>query len=436
MTVGPTGVVWIARPAEVNSTRLVAGAGAASLAAASVAWGVVSAAQAEAAAIVSKVVVDLAPAWIGGAAATASSRLVAFGAHVQGGSAAAAEVAARAGGQLTAYSTALLTMPTVVEIAAAKAATVAAVAAGPAAPGAVAAAEANERALDARAAMVMTAYEAASAHLVVQTTFGTPPPVSADSASSTASVAAVNGEVRQVRFADGSGGADGSGDASGADYPGAAGGRAGGEAAIPAPTVAALAEGAGGVAGAAVRIGSAVLGGVIGAISDVGSAAGRAASAAGGTAGSAAGPGTLSGAMGAGVAALGAAGAGGLGGRSEYRAGAASLVARTGAVGVAVAGGAGGAVPSTVAVPGSTAAVTGTEVTRAPGDAAVASVAASGGQGRTGSGAPLGVLPSRGADDEDAEHRPVRRAGYLEQLAVAGSVAPAVIGVDPDADRV
>ncbi|MET0316515.1 MAG: PPE domain-containing protein [Rhodococcus fascians] len=184
MTLGVTGVVWMPRLAMVNSTSLLAGAGAAPLAAAGGAWQAVAAAYADTSITLTRVMAVLAAGWEGEAANAAQERLGGFLAWTQGVTAKATQISGMAAGEAAAYSTAALTMPNPVEIGAVQSAKIAAYGAGGALNGSAQALEVAERALDVRAGLVMEGYEAATTPLALQVSFDHPPKIVNDSAVS------------------------------------------------------------------------------------------------------------------------------------------------------------------------------------------------------------------------------------------------------------
>lgn len=184
MTLGVTGVVWMPRLAMVNSTSLLAGAGAAPLATAGGAWQAVAAAYADTSITLTRVMAVLAAGWEGEAANAAQERLGGFLAWTQGVTAKATQISGMAAGEAAAYSTAALTMPNPVEIGAVQSAKIAAYGAGGALNGSAQALEVAERALDVRAGLVMEGYEAATTPLALQVSFDHPPKIVNDSAVS------------------------------------------------------------------------------------------------------------------------------------------------------------------------------------------------------------------------------------------------------------
>ncbi|OZF53789.1 hypothetical protein CH293_11110 [Rhodococcus sp. 14-2470-1b] len=177
-------MVWMPRLAMVNSTSLLAGAGAAPLATAGGAWQAVAAAYADTSITLTRVMAVLAAGWEGEAANAAQERLGGFLAWTQGVTAKATQISGMAAGEAAAYSTAALTMPNPVEIGAVQSAKIAAYGAGGALNGSAQALEVAERALDVRAGLVMEGYEAATTPLALQVSFDHPPKIVNDSAVS------------------------------------------------------------------------------------------------------------------------------------------------------------------------------------------------------------------------------------------------------------
>ncbi|TQF74784.1 PPE domain-containing protein [Rhodococcus spelaei] len=177
MTIGFTGVVWLPRGATWNSTSLNAGVGPVQLSAASSAWTALAASMADATATLTSVMGELGAGWQGLAFDTALAKLIPFHAWTETAGAMAAETAAKAATEAGAHTVARIAMPSLVEIAAVKTAKAAAYTTGGALAGAGAAAEAADRAMDVRAALVMEAYEAASSIVSVPQSFTPPPPL-------------------------------------------------------------------------------------------------------------------------------------------------------------------------------------------------------------------------------------------------------------------
>lgn len=207
MTLGTTGVVWLPRGATVNSTSLTTGTGPLPIGAAGPAWAAVAAAFTDADITLTRVAAELGPNWegtTGGTALTALGPFIAWTQSVAGEATAAAHKAAVGSG---AYATALITMPSLPEIAAVQAAKAAAYTAGGAVNGSAAAAEAAEKALDLRAAAAMEAYEASSVFAAIPDRFTAPPPLTAASpdtvgAQDLAAVASRSGHTEHVQITD------------------------------------------------------------------------------------------------------------------------------------------------------------------------------------------------------------------------------------------
>ena len=178
MTLGFTGVVWYPRGATVNSTTLNGGIGPAPLSAASSAWASLASSYADATLTLTKVMADLCVGWGGIAADAALAKLAPFHAWTDQSSVLAGATATKAAALATAHTVARATMPSLVEIAAVQAAKVAAHTVGGSLAGAGAAAEAADRAMDLRAALVMEAYESASSIAATPASFTSPPPLS------------------------------------------------------------------------------------------------------------------------------------------------------------------------------------------------------------------------------------------------------------------
>ncbi|MEV0947112.1 PPE domain-containing protein [Rhodococcus sp. NPDC049939] len=175
MIMGLTGVIWLPRGAAANSTALAAGAGPVPLSVASAAWTALSTSFADANLTLVRVMAELGAGWQGTTAAAAIAKIAPFAAWTTECAELAADTAGKAGIEAGAYTTASLAMPSIPEIMAVKAAKTAAYSAGGALNGSAAVAEAADRAMDIRAALVMEAYEAATNILAVKRTFREPP---------------------------------------------------------------------------------------------------------------------------------------------------------------------------------------------------------------------------------------------------------------------
>ncbi|MFF0816274.1 PPE domain-containing protein [Rhodococcus sp. NPDC003318] len=185
MTVGFTGVIWFPRGATWNSTALNAGVGPVGFSAASAAWTAIAAGLADATAAVTKVTADLAAGWEGVASDAALAKLAPFQVWTQRATATATTTAAKAAAEAAAHTVARTAMPSAAEIAAVKASKVAAHTVGGSLAGVGAVAEAADRALDVRAALVMEAYESASSIVAVPQHFTAPPPLASGGAAPT-----------------------------------------------------------------------------------------------------------------------------------------------------------------------------------------------------------------------------------------------------------
>lgn len=182
MTLGITGVVWLPRTATVNSTTLWAGAGPVPLSAAAPAWTQISAAYADASLTLTRVMAELAVGWQGVTAAAALTRFGQFKVWADQAAATAATLATKTAANSVASTTARVVMPSLPEIAAVQTAKVVAYSTGGVLNGTAEAAEAADRAMDIRAAIVMEAYEAATTTVVVTPTEFVPPPPLANGA--------------------------------------------------------------------------------------------------------------------------------------------------------------------------------------------------------------------------------------------------------------
>ncbi|MBH0778959.1 PPE domain-containing protein [Nocardia bovistercoris] len=178
MTAGITGVFWLPRMAEMNSTLLNAGAHAVPISAAATAWGGLTAAWLDATATVTRVVAELGVGMQGVNGVAALSRLVGFTGWAEQQSAMATTMASKAASNATAYTVASLAMPSLPEIVATNGAVVASANPPGAVSGALEAAEVTKNAMDVRAAMVMETYEAATSAMVLTPgEFNNPPPI-------------------------------------------------------------------------------------------------------------------------------------------------------------------------------------------------------------------------------------------------------------------
>lgn len=404
MTVGFTGVIWFPRGATWNSTALNAGIGPVGFSAASAAWTAIGSGLADATATVTKVMADLAAGWEGVASDAALAKLAPFQAWTQEATATAATTAAKAAAEAAAHTVARTAMPSAAEIAAVKAAKVAAHTVGGSLAGAGAAAEAADRALDLRAALVMEAYESASAIVAVPQSFTPPPPLATGSGgAATAPPPAVPAQTLLSDFA---------------VNPAQAAQTALGAVLAQAqnPTVVAAASQAGTLAGSGLSLAGTGLNAVAGA-------------------GAALAPAALGGGVRGGPPDGGATGM--RPGRDVRAAVGGSGTERTvvGAAGYGVGVGTGS---SRVALPegwggGATATGRGAPVTGLPtGAEAVTSEPGAGARSGPVGGAPMAA--GRGPDAEDYEHRSIGYLRNFEHFDDGRVVIPSVIGADP-ADR-
>lgn len=179
MTLGVTGVFWFPRTATVNSVTLNSGAHAIPISAAGTAWGSLSAIYAEASATTARVIAEVGAGHEGLNSIGAMAKLTNFTAWTEHVSLNAAVTSAKAAANVTAYTVASLAMPSLPEIAAVQAAKVAAYSTGGALNGTAELAEAADKLMDLRAALVMEAYEAATTVLATPNDFAPTPSIAA-----------------------------------------------------------------------------------------------------------------------------------------------------------------------------------------------------------------------------------------------------------------
>ncbi|WP_062981183.1 PPE domain-containing protein [Nocardia anaemiae] len=180
MVAGVTGVVWVARPSEINSATLHAGAHAIPISAAATAWGALTAAWVDATTTVARVMAELGVGMQGVNGIAALSKLTGFLGWSEQQGVQAAAMGGKAAANVIAYGVAALAMPSPPEIAAVNAALVASTNPAGAVTGAYEAAEVARHAMDLRAALVMETYEAAtSAMVATPAEFMMPPPIAA-----------------------------------------------------------------------------------------------------------------------------------------------------------------------------------------------------------------------------------------------------------------
>ena len=178
MTAGITGVFWLPRMAEWNSTALNTGAHAIPISAAATAWGGLTAAWVDATATTTRVMAELGIGMQGVNGIAALSRLVGFTGWSEQQGMMAAAMGAKAAANATAYTVASIAMPSLPEIVATNGAVVASANPAGAVSGTFEAAEIAKNAMDFRAAMVMEVYEAqTSAMVATPGEFSTPPPI-------------------------------------------------------------------------------------------------------------------------------------------------------------------------------------------------------------------------------------------------------------------
>ncbi|TFI43221.1 PPE domain-containing protein [Rhodococcus sp. 1R11] len=182
MTLGVTGVVWLPRTATGNSTRLL-GPGPVPLHVAGGAWGSVAAAFTEASVSIAAITTALTAGWEGESALLAQAALARFATWTGATALKAAALSIEAPAAGTSYGVALATMPSLVEIGAVQAAKVTAASTGGALNGSYEASEVADRLLDIRAAMVMEGFELVSSHLIAKTTFDHAPAIVSESGS-------------------------------------------------------------------------------------------------------------------------------------------------------------------------------------------------------------------------------------------------------------
>lgn len=180
MVAGVTGVLWVARPSEVNSATLHAGAHAIPISAAATAWGALTAAWVDATTTVARVMAELGVGMQGINGIAALGKLTGFLGWSEQQGVQAAAMGGKAAANVIAYGVAALAMPSPPEIAAVNTALAASANPAGAVSGAYEAAEIARHAMDLRAALVMETYEAAtSAMVATPSEFMMPPPIAA-----------------------------------------------------------------------------------------------------------------------------------------------------------------------------------------------------------------------------------------------------------------
>ncbi|KAA0024696.1 PPE domain-containing protein [Antrihabitans cavernicola] len=179
MTLGVTGVFWLPRTATGNSITLNTGAHAVPISAAGGAWGTLAAVYTEATATTARVIAELGAGLEGINGIGAIAQLTNFTGWTEHMAVNSALTSAKAAANVTAYTVASLAMPSLPEIAAVQAAKVAAYSTGGALNGTAELAEAADKAMDIRAALVMEAYEAATSVLAIPNDFAPSPAIAA-----------------------------------------------------------------------------------------------------------------------------------------------------------------------------------------------------------------------------------------------------------------
>ncbi|MEV5837938.1 PPE domain-containing protein [Nocardia sp. NPDC052112] len=180
MVAGVTGVLWIARPSEINSATLHAGAHAVPISAAATAWGALTAAWVDATTTVARVMAELGVGMQGVNGIAALGKLTGFLGWSEQQGVQSAAMGGKAAANVIAYGVAALAMPSPPEIAAVNTALAASANPAGAVSGAYEAAEVARHAMDIRAALVMETYEAAtSAMVATPAEFLMPPPIAA-----------------------------------------------------------------------------------------------------------------------------------------------------------------------------------------------------------------------------------------------------------------
>ncbi|TDP32441.1 PPE domain-containing protein [Nocardia ignorata] len=186
MTAGITGVFWLPRMAEVNSTTLNAGAHAVPISAAATSWGTLAAAWGDAAFTVTRVIAEVGVGLQGLNGLAVLGRLAPFLQWTGQQSVMAATMSAKAAANATAYTVASIAMPSLPEIAATNAAVAASANPPGVVSGAFEVAEVARHAMDIRAALVMETYEAATtATVTTPGEFAMPPAIASGAGSAT-----------------------------------------------------------------------------------------------------------------------------------------------------------------------------------------------------------------------------------------------------------
>ncbi|MGY0502517.1 PPE family protein [Nocardia sp. FBN12] len=184
MTAGITGVFWLPRMAEMNSTTLNAGAHAIPISAAATSWGTLAAAWGDAAFTITRVIAEVGVGLQGVNGIAALARLAPFAGWASQQGIAAAAISGKCAANATAYTVASIAMPSLPEIIGTNAAVAASANPPGVVSGAFEVAEVARHAMDIRAALVMETYEAAtSATVAVPSEFTMPPPIASGAGS-------------------------------------------------------------------------------------------------------------------------------------------------------------------------------------------------------------------------------------------------------------
>ncbi|MFD3429991.1 PPE family protein [Nocardia fluminea] len=184
MTAGITGVFWLPRMAEMNSTTLNAGAHAIPISAAATSWGTMAAAWGDAAFTITRVIAEVGVGLQGVNGIAVLARLAPFAGWASQQGIAAAAISAKCAANATAYTVASIAMPSLPEIIGTNAAVAASANPPGVVSGAFEVAEVARHAMDIRAALVMETYEAAtSATVAIPSEFTMPPAIASGAGS-------------------------------------------------------------------------------------------------------------------------------------------------------------------------------------------------------------------------------------------------------------
>ncbi|WP_446223782.1 PPE family protein [Nocardia sp. IBHARD005] len=184
MTAGITGVFWLPRMAEMNSTTLNAGAHAIPISAAATSWGTLAAAWGDAAFTITRVIAEVGVGLQGVNGLAVLARLAPFAGWASQQGIASAALSAKCAANATAYTVASIAMPSLPEIVGTNAAVAASANPPGMVSGAFEVAEVARHAMDIRAALVMETYEAAtSATVAVPSEFTMPPAIASGAGS-------------------------------------------------------------------------------------------------------------------------------------------------------------------------------------------------------------------------------------------------------------